>query len=140
MRVLGYRHSIMTWKMAVVLLLPCSFSILGLGDVVLPGLLAALCYCWDAVIRPRPPLAGHFVWAVLAYISGLCLTYTALLFSWFGGSGQPALVWIVPVMLATVATSAWCRGDFPAMWHGWDMMEVLHHKHAPPQEAQPLLV
>ena len=117
----------------------CRFSILGLGDIVLPGLLAALCHCWDVVVRPRPVLAGHFVWAVLAYATGLCLTYMALMFSWFGRSGQPALVWIVPVMLGTVGVSGLCRGDLGALWRGWDMLEVLEYKCPADEEAERLV-
>ena len=36
----------------------------------------------------------------------------------FGDEGQPALLWIVPCMLATVTASAVSRSEFNAMWHG----------------------
>lgn len=73
-----------------------------------------MCHCWDSVVRPRPMLAGHFVVAMLAYVAGLCLTNVALIFSWFGSSGQPALVWIVPCMLSV---SSHAHPGAPAALH-----------------------
>jgi Signal peptide peptidase len=63
---------------------------LGLGDIALPGVLAAMCRCFDTAAAPgrRPAWRGHFPLAVAAYAAGLLLTYTALMLSWFGDQGQ----------------------------------------------------
>lgn len=63
---------------------------LGLGDLALPGVLAAMCRCFDAspAAARRPLWRGHFPLAVAAYVAGLLLTYTALMLSWFGDQGQ----------------------------------------------------
>lgn len=130
----------------IVLLVPAwshfsikGYSILGLGDIMMPGLLASMCHSWDEVVRPRPIVAGHFMVAMLAYVSGLCLTYVALLFSWFGDSGQPALVWIVPCMLSAVTVSGWCRGELWLLWKGWDNLLIHHTQRHSSSEAAPLL-
>ncbi len=67
---------------------------LGLGDIALPGVLAAMCRCFDASQAPsrRPLWRGHFLPAVAAYSAGLLLTYVALMLSWFGDQGQVLFV------------------------------------------------
>jgi Signal peptide peptidase len=66
------------------------YAVLGLGDIALPGVLAAMCRCFDAAAAygKRPAWRGHFPLAVAAYAAGLLLTYTALMLSWFGDQGQ----------------------------------------------------
>lgn len=36
---------------------------------------------------------------------------------------QPALLWLVPCMLTTVAFSAWRRGELGLLWHGWEGLD-----------------
>ena len=82
---------------------------------MLPGLLVTFCRRYDLNNR----LAGassYFLPCVLGYGSGLLLTYCALWFSWFGDSGQPALLYLVPGTLGTVSALALCRGRFAALW------------------------
>lgn len=79
-----------------------SYSLLGFGDVILPGLLVALMRRIDimmasssAGVMPSGKQAGccahggYFVPTVMGYGGGLLLTYVALMFSWFGDQGQP---------------------------------------------------
>ncbi|XP_048445796.1 signal peptide peptidase-like 2 [Pyrus x bretschneideri] len=72
------------------------FSIIGFGDILLPGLLVAfsLRYDWLANKTLR---AGYFIWAMIAYGLGLLITYVAL--NLMDGHGQPALLYIVPFTL-----------------------------------------
>ncbi|KAL3609896.1 hypothetical protein D5086_000916 [Populus alba] len=72
------------------------YSIIGFGDILLPGLLIAfsLRYDWSANKSLR---AGYFPWAMLAYGLGLLITYVAL--NLMDGHGQPALLYIVPFTL-----------------------------------------
>ncbi|KAG6749518.1 hypothetical protein POTOM_046570 [Populus tomentosa] len=72
------------------------YSIIGFGDIILPGLLVAfsLRYDWLAKKNLR---AGYFLWAMTAYGLGLLITYAAL--NMMDGHGQPALLYIVPFTL-----------------------------------------
>lgn len=94
-----------------------SYSLLGFGDVILPGLLVALTRRLDILMTASASAAGgalasssasasssavkqrgcyccgkastYFVPTVMGYGGGLLLTYVALMFSWFGDQGQP---------------------------------------------------
>ncbi|XVE57897.1 hypothetical protein DITRI_Ditri04bG0127200 [Diplodiscus trichospermus] len=89
------------------------YSIIGFGDVLLPGLLIAfsLRYDWLANKTLR---AGYFLWAMIAYGSGLLVTYVAL--NLMDGHGQPALLYIVPFTLGTFLTLGRKRGDLRVLW------------------------
>ncbi|KAK8361278.1 hypothetical protein V6Z12_A03G028900 [Gossypium hirsutum] len=89
------------------------YSIIGFGDILLPGLLVAfsLRYDWLANKSLR---AGYFVWAMIAYGLGLLVTYVAL--NLMDGHGQPALLYIVPFTLGTFLTLGRKRGDLRILW------------------------
>ncbi|XP_047337581.1 signal peptide peptidase-like 2 [Impatiens glandulifera] len=89
------------------------FSIIGFGDILLPGLLIAfsLRYDWLANKTLR---AGYFLWAMIAYGLGLLITYVAL--NLMDGHGQPALLYIVPFTLGTFLTLGCKRGDLKVLW------------------------
>jgi signal peptide peptidase-like protein 2B len=90
------------------------YSMLGFGDIILPGLLVA--YCRRLDVEARAGLAGgYFLPTVAGYGAGLVLTYVALVCEWFGDQGQPALLYLVPSTLGVVLLlSAW-RGEAGAM-------------------------
>ncbi|KAE7999490.1 hypothetical protein FH972_003913 [Carpinus fangiana] len=89
------------------------YSIIGFGDIILPGLLVAfsLRYDWLAKKNLR---AGYFIWAMTAYGLGLLVTYVAL--NLMDGHGQPALLYIVPFTLGTLLTLGKRRGDLKILW------------------------
>jgi signal peptide peptidase-like protein 2B len=58
---------------------------------------------------------GYYVASVMGYGSGLLLTYVALMFSWFGDEGQPALLYLVPCTLGVVLLLAAVRGELRAL-------------------------
>ncbi|KAK8477325.1 hypothetical protein V6N13_046282 [Hibiscus sabdariffa] len=89
------------------------YSIIGFGDILLPGLLVAfsLRYDWLANKTLR---AGYFMWAMIAYGLGLLVTYIAL--NLMDGHGQPALLYIVPFTLGTFLTLGRKRGDLGLLW------------------------
>eukprot|EP00258_Populus_trichocarpa_P039084 XP_024455103.1 signal peptide peptidase-like 2 isoform X4 [Populus trichocarpa] len=89
------------------------YSIIGFGDILLPGLLIAfsLRYDWSA---NKSLCAGYFPWAMLAYGLGLLVTYVAL--NLMDGHGQPALLYIVPFTLGTFLTLGKKRGDLRVLW------------------------
>ncbi|KAB1214359.1 Signal peptide peptidase-like 4 [Morella rubra] len=89
------------------------YSIIGFGDILLPGLLVAfsLRYDWLAKKNLRE---GYFLWAMSAYGLGLLVTYVAL--NMMDGHGQPALLYIVPFTLGTFLTLGKKRGDLKILW------------------------
>lgn len=89
------------------------FSILGFGDIVLPGLLVAFTLRHDYETR-RAGWGGYFRWAAIGYAVGLLLTYGALVA--MNGSGQPALLYLVPCTLGTTLFLAWRRQELRELW------------------------
>lgn len=104
----------------MVLIVPHVFlsspGLLGLGDIILPGLVIAFLFRYD---RQRDPLAphwqGHFRVAALGYVAGFVVTVLALVLS--DGHGQPALLYLVPGVLVPTLLHALHVGDLPQLWH-----------------------
>ncbi len=93
-----------------------AYSMLGYGDVILPGLLAVFAARLDAV-RGLSWRCGYLVPVVAGYGVGLLLTYGALAFSIGGSQGQPALLYLVPCTLGCISLLGWWRGQFWELWH-----------------------
>ena len=100
---------------------------LGLGDVVIPGLLLCLARRADIIAAStRSPkggggaCAGYFVPCAAAYALGLSLAFLAntVHFTIFDVAGQPALFYLVPCMLGAMVWRAHRRHEFAAMWDG----------------------
>ncbi|XP_043998015.1 signal peptide peptidase-like 2A [Gambusia affinis] len=87
------------------------FSILGYGDIIVPGLLVAYCSRFDVWINSRKKV--YFISCCFAYLLGLLLTFAVMLLS---GMGQPALLYLVPFTLITSAMVAGCRGEMRHFW------------------------
>ncbi|KAG7483130.1 signal peptide peptidase-like 2A isoform X2 [Solea senegalensis] len=89
------------------------FSILGYGDIIVPGLLVAYCSRFDVWINSSKKV--YFVSCCIAYLLGMILTFTVMLLS---GMGQPALLYLVPFTLITSAVVAACRREMKQFWAG----------------------
>lgn len=89
------------------------FSIIGFGDIILPGLLVAFSLRYDWLTK-KNLRSGYFIWAMTAYGLGLLITYVAL--NLMDGRGQPALLYIVPFTLGTFLTLGKKRGDLQILW------------------------
>lgn len=102
------------------------YSIIGFGDILLPGLVIAfsLRYDWLANKTLR---AGYFLWAMIAYGLGLLITYVAL--NLMDGHGQPALLYIVPFTLGTFLTLGKKRGDLNVLWTRGEPERPCPHNH-----------
>jgi signal peptide peptidase-like protein 2B len=103
------------------------YSLLGFGDVILPGLLAALTRRID-IDNSKQWVRGYFAPCVAGYGGGLLLTYAALMFSWFGDQGQPALLYLTPCTLGVVLLLGALRKELPLLFAasstaGWEVME-----------------
>ncbi|CAK0858612.1 unnamed protein product [Prorocentrum cordatum] len=90
-------------------------SMLGLGDIVVPGLFMAFLAKFDAVKIGQKASTG-FVYlhaTLVAYVLSLMTTIAAMLFS---NAAQPALLYIVPYVLITSVAIAVSRGEFRELW------------------------
>ncbi|XP_071378572.1 signal peptide peptidase-like 2A isoform X1 [Centroberyx affinis] len=101
------------------------FSILGYGDIIVPGLLVAYCSKFDVWINSTKKV--YFVSCCIAYLVGMIVTFAVMLLS---GMGQPALLYLVPFTLITSALVAACRGEMKQFWAG-TTYEVLDSSREP---------
>jgi len=110
-------------------------SLLGLGDIVLPGLLLSFAARYDEAkrlvgahrgggggttsgSRGSPQIcseskSGYFIPIVVAYAVGLFMANAAV---YMMQMGQPALLYLVPCCLGTICFLGWKRGEIKDMW------------------------
>jgi len=92
-------------------------AMLGLGDIVLPGLLLTYLLRFDY----RHPGSkdgcriGYFQIGCIGYAAGLMLANAAV---YLMQMGQPALLYLVPCTLGVISAVSWSRGQFDEMWEG----------------------
>jgi minor histocompatibility antigen H13 len=98
-------------------------SLLGLGDIALPGLFVAMALRFDAHAS-RVPLPADGRWPAApfrkplyhatlgAYAAGLGLTLVVMHAS---GAAQPALLYLVPAVLLAAAAAATATGQWAAL-------------------------
>ena len=91
-----------------------SYSLLGFGDILVPGLLVSYCHAFDLIhgIKGRP----YYVATDIFYGIGLIVTFLGLYF--MNGIAQPALLYLVPCTLLPPIIIASCRGEFSQLWKG----------------------
>jgi len=88
------------------------FALLGLGDVVIPGLIVTL------ALRMDVNLAGsvrgsYWLTALGSYAAGLACANVAVVTT---GLGQPALLYIMPFVAVGLTVAARCRGELDHVW------------------------
>jgi len=104
------------------------YHMLGLGDIVLPGLLVALAmkvdyYKVTSVHEHRNSddcvhvhwSNTYFVPVALGYAFGLLCSLVAVLFF---RVAQPALLYLVPSTLFPIVFMSYWRNEFGQLWHG----------------------
>lgn len=89
-----------------------AFSLLGLGDIVIPGIFIALMLRFDAERSKKLGLKSvqktYFHACFIGYVIGLASTILVLhIFQ----AGQPALLYIVPAIIGSVVITAIARGE-----------------------------
>eukprot|EP00294_Goniomonas_avonlea_P017143 CAMPEP_0114569438 /NCGR_PEP_ID=MMETSP0114-20121206/16628_1 /TAXON_ID=31324 /ORGANISM="Goniomonas sp, Strain m" /LENGTH=146 /DNA_ID=CAMNT_0001756321 /DNA_START=189 /DNA_END=626 /DNA_ORIENTATION=- len=90
-----------------------SVSVLGLGDIALPGLIVSLALKCD-----RQRFGGTsrlFPVAVAGYVVGLLCSMLALLVF---NAAQPALLYLVPCVVIPLHVQAWRQGTLRPLWQG----------------------
>uniref|UniRef100_A0A4W4G8S6 Signal peptide peptidase-like 2B n=1 Tax=Electrophorus electricus TaxID=8005 RepID=A0A4W4G8S6_ELEEL len=88
------------------------FSLLGFGDILVPGLLVAYCHRFDILMQSS---RIYFLACTVGYGVGLLITFVALALM---EMGQPALLYLVPCTLLTSLTVALWRRELPLFWTG----------------------
>jgi signal peptide peptidase-like protein 2B len=138
------------------------YSMIGLGDIVIPGLLISFALRVDyarceklARIRAETSahlpsarrlsfFGAHYYWIPLccSYIVGLSLTFAANIEGWTFGTGipgQPALLYLVPCTLLTMIFLAKRKGELMPLWNEswieWTEQEQLSLAQQQIQEA-----
>ncbi|KAL8572358.1 hypothetical protein ACOMHN_023127 [Nucella lapillus] len=94
------------------------YSLLGYGDVIVPGLLLTYNCAFDLRTQHTSPGRWrllYFTASSLAYMVGLILTGGAL---YIMKSGQPALLYLVPCTVLTTVVIAALRKELGHMWRG----------------------
>lgn len=103
-------------------------AMLGLGDIVLPGVVIALLCRFD---YQRVGGAGIYFYATyVAYVLGLI--FTIVVMHTFKAA-QPALLYLVPAVLLTPLTIALVRGE---LYEKNGKMGLLDYDETPPEEAE----
>lgn len=90
-----------------------SYSLLGLGDILIPGISVNYNIIFDYSIHNKFPV--YFFINCLAYIFGLMLAFIGLIFM---NTAQPALLYLCPVLLIASFITSLVRGEFKEFWYG----------------------
>ncbi|XP_069078635.1 signal peptide peptidase-like 2A isoform X2 [Pleurodeles waltl] len=88
------------------------FSLLGFGDIIVPGLLIAYCRRFEVRLTSS---CIYYPFCTIAYAVGMVLTFVVLALT---KKGQPALLYLVPFTLITSTVIAWRRREMKMFWKG----------------------
>ncbi|CAK5268630.1 unnamed protein product [Mycena citricolor] len=110
------------------------YTMLGLGDIVIPGVFIALCLRFDHHRAERPVSSTfsrpYFLANLFAYISGLV---TTMIVMHAFGKAQPALLYLSPACIGAFLLTAAFRNELSVAWK-WedkstsDLAEELEEK------------
>ena len=93
-----------------------SCSMLGLGDIVVPGVYIGFLIKFGRLITPKTQVYRNA--SLIAYaLSLLCCGLFLILFD----QAQPALLYIVPVLLMTTFALGLYRGEIAKLYQGFDL-------------------
>jgi len=96
---------------------PGRFSMLGLGDIVLPGICLCFVLRFDGLKKNEGRYTSnvtYFPLSMFGYFIGLLMATTA---SEVFMVAQPALLYLVPCILVPLVTKAYWRSDLRGMWN-----------------------
>ncbi|KAJ6593886.1 peptidase A22B, signal peptide peptidase, partial [Mycena capillaripes] len=107
------------WPKSVVFATERGFTMLGLGDVVVPGIFIALALRYDHQRAGAPAHSGfakpYFYAALAAYVAGLVVTMGVM---HTFGKAQPALLYLSPACIVSFGLTGVLRGELGTAW-GW---------------------
>jgi len=90
-----------------------AFSLLGFGDIILPGFLVCFSLTYDNLKRDKYPV--YFIIAMSGYVIGIIGAFIALHLMRIG---QPALLYIVPAILIPLFIGSAIQREFKNIWQG----------------------
>lgn len=94
------------------------FALLGLGDIVIPGIFVALCLRFDHERAGKPSHQNYpkpyFRSCFIAYIIGLATTVSVM---HFFKAAQPALLYLSPACILSVIITAMFRGELSVVYN-----------------------
>ena len=109
---------------------PGDLSLLGLGDIVIPGIFIALCLRYDFIRNFNPKAKDRaynnilklfsginkpYFWScIVGYVAGMVTTVAIMLIF---QRGQPALLYLVPGCLLSVLLCAFVRGEVSELYN-----------------------
>jgi len=98
-----------------------SYSMLGFGDIIIPGFLGGYCAYFDLLNVH----AHYYYWwtFIFSYGFGLILTFVALILM---ATGQPALFFLVPSTVGSLLLCAYVRKETNFFWNGPKLKESLN--------------
>ncbi|CAF3183641.1 unnamed protein product [Rotaria sp. Silwood2] len=103
---------------------PCATiqkSMLGYGDIILPGILLTFCKIFDIASNNRWPI--YYIQSIISYFIGLSLTHVAL---YLMNTAQPALLYLVPCLLLSTIITGLCRRELKELYTGKRIQLLLH--------------
>jgi minor histocompatibility antigen H13 len=102
-----------------------NFAMLGLGDIVIPGIFIALLLRFDNSLKRKTKI--YFYATFIAYFAGLLLTIGVMhVFK----HAQPALLYLVPTCIGTPLVVALVRGELKQLFAYEDHPEGIAEKEA----------
>ncbi|TFY67568.1 hypothetical protein EVJ58_g1535 [Rhodofomes roseus] len=105
------------WPKSMTVSTARGFTMLGLGDIVVPGMFIALALRYDYHRSDKTQGMSfskpYFHAGLLAYVVGLVTTMSVM---HFFGHAQPALLYLSPACIISFFVTAFAKGDFTQAW------------------------
>ena len=92
------------------------FSMIGLGDIIMPGILITMTLRYDllrAHKREKPGVNLYFLASMIGYAAGIMLTILAMTIM---EREQPALLYLVPTTVSSILLTALVTGELSQLW------------------------
>ncbi|KAL1942090.1 hypothetical protein VTO73DRAFT_6620 [Trametes versicolor] len=113
------------WPKSMVFSTERGFTMLGLGDIVIPGMFVAMALRYDYHKAAQRQSTGsvskvYFFATLVAYASGL---FTTMAVMHVFKKAQPALLYLSPACILSFVLTALARGEFTEAWAWTDELE-----------------
>ncbi|KIK98247.1 hypothetical protein PAXRUDRAFT_705168 [Paxillus rubicundulus Ve08.2h10] len=125
------------WPKSISFATERGFTMLGLGDIVIPGTFIALALRYDGARAQKtnaPFSKPYFFVTISAYITGLIVTMTVM---HVFGKAQPALLYLSPACILSFVAMAWARGELRDAWIWSDAPEQKTAEKVPESVVSP---
>ena len=89
--------------------------LLGLGDIVIPGMVVKYCHRLDKYSIKNKGKGGYFKLSLILYLISVCL---AEIMMFVFSHGQPVLFYISPIFIVGLMVKAYCNKELGDFWKG----------------------